>query len=232
MTYMLITIIYSIGAVLESTFGFAGNVLALSVLSFFIDIKELVPMVLLIGTVLSSAILISDRKSFSSKTLLTMIIPATPGIIIGSLLLGYVSSEVLMTIFSIFLILISLYSLKEYKIPPTLEKVLLFFSGFIHGIIGTGGPSAVSVMKNKLTKSELRTNFAAFFIFLNLLRGTQYVLQGTYTLNDIFKYWWLAFPVLIAVWIGQHIHAKISEKRFKQITSIILLIIGLYLLVS
>lgn len=228
-----ITLAFLFGVFIESVFGFAGTVIAFAILAFFVDIKTLVSLALFIGTLSSISIVITDKKSFVKKEYMMMMIYALPGAILGAFLLNYLSSEILLKILAVFLLGLSLHSFFEPKFSTSSKRVLLFFSGIVHGILGLGGVVAIGTMKNSFShKSQLRVTFAMLFMTLNLIRGTQYFFQQTLDYSEVMKFWWIPLPLFTSVWLGHKVHLKISETIFKKGISILLLFSGIFFLLK
>jgi len=225
---IIIGIGFIVGALVESIFGFGSTIIAYLIIGLFIDFKTAIWLGVLIATLTSAFVFLTGIKNLSKKDLFYILLPAIPGLIIGSFLLDYVNSEILLKIFGILIISFTLYDFLKPKIPKFLERFLLLINGFIHGFIGTGGPIPVTIMKNKMDKSALRTTFALYFVILDVMRIVQYYLQNTFNFSETFQYWWLVIAILIVVILGHKIHLNISTKLFKQGISVILLIAGIY----
>lgn len=162
-----------------------------------------------------------------------MILSALPGVILGGILLNYLSSEILLKILALFLIALALYSFFEPKFNSSSKKLLLFFSGITHGLFGLGGVVAIGTMKNSFSnKSQLRITFAMFFISLNFIRGFQYFFQSNLEYSEIIKFWWIPVPLFIVIWLGHKVHLKISERVFKKGISILILLSGIFFLLK
>lgn len=235
MDYITIYIAFALlfGFFIESIFGFAGTTISFSLLAFFVDIKTLISLMLFVATLSSISIILTDRKSFSKKNYITMILSALPGVILGGILLNYLSSEILLKILALFLIALALYSFFEPKFNSSSKKLLLFFSGITHGLFGLGGVVAIGTMKNSFSnKSQLRITFAMFFISLNFIRGFQYFFQSNLEYSEIIKFWWIPVPLFIVIWLGHKVHLKISERVFKKGISILILLSGIFFLLK
>ena len=225
----LILSAFFIGFFIESIFGLGGTIISMTILSFFIDIKTLIFLGIFAGTTASIFVLITDYKNLSFKKFLHMTLYAFLGVILGAISLNIISSETLLKLFAIFLIIFSLHSIfgNKLNIPKFLEKILLFLSGVIHGLFGTGGPFVVAAMKeNFQNKSELRSTLALFFITFNLVRSIQYFQQNSFDFSSIQNYWLIMPCVALAIILGYFIHVKISEKWFRTGISFLLLLSG------
>ncbi|MCH2189270.1 sulfite exporter TauE/SafE family protein [Candidatus Gracilibacteria bacterium] len=229
----IIMMIFFIAFFIESIFGFGGLVISFALLGFFIDIKHAVYLGLYIGIIGSIFILISDYKSLSLQRFREMFVLAFIGVIIGTFIFDFFSSDILLKIFSIFLCVFAVKNLFFPNLNPTtllFKNSLLFSGGLLQGIFGTGGPFSVLAMKNSFkNKSELRTTMALFFIFFNIVRGIQLWIQGNFEYQIIIDYYWLAFVLLGAIILGYQVHVKISERFFHLGINYILLISSILL---
>jgi uncharacterized membrane protein YfcA len=220
----------------ESAIGFGGLMISFSLLSFFLDIKDLIPITVYVGIVASSFILFTDRKSIEWELLIKKIAPfAFIGTIIGVMIIDKLDSAVLLKVFSIFIIVVSVKSLllsksrfyKYIKIPT------LICGGLMQGIYGIGGPFTILAMQNDFTsKSHLRSTLAVYFIFFNIIRMIQFKITGIYGFRDVFAMWWLIVPLGIAIFLGYKLHVRIPETLFKKIINILLLLAGISFLLK
>ncbi|MGM5484574.1 MAG: sulfite exporter TauE/SafE family protein [Nanobdellota archaeon] len=223
MEYLLL-LAFFVGALIESTLGFGGTIIAYSILSFFVDIKIGIFSALFIGSIVNIFVLSTGYKHIK-KDIFRLILMAIPGLLFGAFFLKSISSDWLITLFGIFVIFISLTSFN-------LKRWFMIFNGFIHGILGTGGPLAVQVMEQEMGKKQLRANLALFFLSLNIIRGFQYFIQGTFDFSAISNIWWVPLPIIVAVLAGKRINKMIDERKFRIAIKYALSLMGLYFIVS
>lgn len=222
---------FFIGFVIESIVGFGGTLIAYSFLLFFFDIKALIISTIILPIIASIFILFSDYKSINWKALLIFTPICLVGIPFGIMLFSFLPSNVILKILATFLILFGFRSafFGEIVTKGIASKIIVFLSGVIHGLIGTGGPIAIIGMKTDLkTKSSIRASMAVFFLILNIFRITQLYLTGVEPFS-FFVNVYIAIPMLAGIWIGHKIHKKISESQFKILLSIFFIIAGVLL---
>ena len=175
---LLIAVCFSIGFFIESIVGFGGGMIAYSILGYFMDTKEMIISGLYIGTLSSAAIVFSDYKKFSKKVYFTSIPICFLGTFLGVYIFTSVSSQLMITVLGLLLILLSGKTLffDNIKIPRYLRNILLFKGGISQGLFGIGGPFFVNALKPEFNnKSELRVTIAAFFASFNLARFFQLI---------------------------------------------------------
>jgi uncharacterized protein len=105
-----------------------------------------------------------------------------------------------------------------------------FLAGLVGALFGTGGPFYVAYLTlRQLDKTAFKATIVFIFLFDGAIRITGYGASGFYSSKALVVAI-LALPVLfLGLYIGHHIHLKISKQRFNQIISLILLFSGLVL---
>ena len=230
---LIIGVVFCLCFGVESIFGFGGTILALTFLSFFFDIKEMVALSIFTGFIASIFIFFSEKKSFNKVIYGKILLASIPGLVLGSLFLKNFSSEVIVYIFAGFLIVFSGWTILSPKIsvPSFLKPVINFMGGLFSGILGAPGPFFVASMKDIFqSKAEMRITFAAVFMTLNLLRFPLYIQNEVLDFEKVIPFWWIIIPLLLTIWLGYKIHVKISERFFQVGISILLCLAGFSLL--
>jgi len=105
-----------------------------------------------------------------------------------------------------------------------------FCAGLVGALFGTGGPFYVVYLKlRKLDKQAFRATIAMTFLFDGAIRISAYSLNGFYTSESLIIALFVLPVLFLGLYIGHHIHLKISKKRFNRIISLILLTSGVVL---
>ncbi|MCE3254731.1 MAG: Sulfite exporter TauE/SafE [Rickettsiaceae bacterium] len=219
MTPILIGLVFCIGFFVESIIGFGGTLVAFSVLGFFLDIKELILMAIYIATVASIFVVASDHKTLSKEIFIKSFPFCLIGTIAGSLFFVHNSSQVILFIFGLFLLLLAAKTMffDDIKLPKHFSNLILTAGGISQGVFGIGGPFFAIALKNRFkNKSEMRATLAIFFIAFNMIRILQFSIKGTLNFDLFFTFWWIAAPLAISIHLGHLVHKKISESAFKK----------------
>ena len=85
----IVAVVFFLAFLIESIFGFGGLVISFTILSFFIDTKNMIFLGLYVSIVASVFVIVTDHKSFSKKVFLSMVPIALLGSIIGVFLFSY-----------------------------------------------------------------------------------------------------------------------------------------------
>ena len=228
--FSIIAIIACFAYAIESIFGFGGTIIFLGLSGFFFDFNSLLKLAMIVGLSSGLAVLIQSYRYVSTKHLIKILIYTTPGALIGTYFINYFTSDVLIKIFALILIVYGCFNLFFPNIifPQILKKFFVILGGFIQGIYTIGGPFVLMGYKDSFSsKQELRSTMAGYFFIINSLRALFFVFLGGSYLNIVKTYYPIAFLVMFSVWIGYYVHKKIPEDLFKRLIIIAITLIGI-----
>ena len=217
--------------------GFGSNILALPFLSLFLDIKIIVPVLVL--TVFCNGLprLLTQYRHINLRLYGIMLPLAIIGGIIGVRMTSILPEGVMKLLLSILMLLIALKGLYELHsgwnmrvrktIHPALHSIPVI-GGIMQGAFACGGPLFnIYILLNLQKKEQIRTTqFAigatsSFFIFV------QYLMAGSYQGQTLY-FTLLLFPaVILAYLISEHIFKHIDGRQFLHIVYLVLFFAGL-----
>lgn len=180
----------------------------------------------------SAGRIIFFHKSINKRLLILFGIPGVIFTFIGAILVRYISSEFLEFFLGAFLltyVLISVlnpeFSVKASKVNSTAGGIL---SGFISGIIGTGGIIKSAFLTSfKLEKSVYIATAASISFIIDIIRISIYLSEG-YLSSQYYIYIPVLFTIaLIGSFIGKNIVNMISEKRFRVFVLVVIALMSL-----
>jgi len=227
---------------IETTTGFGATVIALGLGALVFPLKELVPMLVILGIIQSGFIVARGFFHIQWKILLTRILIFSGiGLPLGIWFYRHFPSEQLKILLGVFIVLVSSYeiyklTIKKAKIPPLSlisSIILLICGGFIHGIFATGGPLIVYYAGREIkNKAQFRSTLSLLWLVLNFVLLVSYLLSDKIN-QDNLKMTGLLLPALVlGIVLGEIFHKKVQEQTFKLIVQIILLITGVSILSS
>lgn len=150
---------------------------------------------------------------------------------LGALLVSLVSQDLFKGILGAFLVVYALLSLwkDNLQTKPTLFNAILggSLSGFLAGLIGTGGALRGAFLTSfSLPKEKYIATAAIIALAVDLTRIPVYLTQGF--LQS--KYYWylpvLFVLALFASFIGKHIVDKFPYRLFRKVVLIAILLVG------
>ncbi|NJM80880.1 MAG: sulfite exporter TauE/SafE family protein [Flavobacterium sp.] len=211
--------------------GFGSSVFFVPLASFFFDFQTVLGLTAIFHLSSNSSKIALFRKGLDKKLLLNIGIPSVIFVIIGGLLSKYLDTFILKILLAIFLIGFSLLFIikKELIIKPERKESIIggSFSGFTAGLLGTGGAiRGITMAAFNLEKSVFIATSAAIDFAIDFTRTIVYISNG-YIHKEYLIYVPFLFVIgLVGTYIGKYILQFIPQDRFKQISLILVLIIG------
>ena len=235
MKEFIFLIVLFIANIIQAITGFAGTVLAMPASMFLLGIDDAKVVLNVMALVSGLLIAISSYKSINKKELLKICTIMIIGMCIGIQLCKVISSEWLLIVYGIIIIVVAGKNLlihKEHQLPGILLLCVLIIAGIIHGMFVSGGALLVIYATQVLKeKEEFRATVAPVWVVLNFFLMITQFRSGLVGRADIRLICISILPLLIATWLGKKLVCKVSQRVFLNLTYILLLISGVSLIV-
>ncbi len=234
---ILIFFIVFVASVVKGSTGFGLALIAMPLMSFFLPIKFLVPLITIFNLVTSVIIICQNLDFKYSKDEIIIPIFGVVGIIIGSMLLPAFSDIFLKRVLSIVLIILAIAFLSGYRFK--IRNILRarigagLTSGFLGGLFSIIGPPMVLFLTSLgIDKTRFRLTFTWYSLVTTSVAFISYLLSGIVTLR-ILVFALILLPVLMAgTWIGSRIVKKLPSVAFTSICLWVTLLSGIMIFVS
>lgn len=236
LTPFLISLVFLLAGFIQGMTGFGSALVAIPLLSLFMDIKSAVPLCILNSLVITTYLSLKMRKNLDRRKIIPLCVAAVPGIVIGSTLLKQVDSILIRRTLGVFLVGYSLYSLVITPKPRKLHKMWSYVAGFLSGAIGAafsaGGPPAiVYTALNDWQKDTIKATVSGFFLFNSYLIAVVHAVNGLTTI-EIFTYFMISAPVvLLGTVLGSICYGKIPHGLYLKIIFAFLALMGIIMTV-
>ncbi len=210
--------------------GFGSGLIAIPLLTFMFPLSFVVPVLGLLsysGTVMQSAQL---HREASWRDVLPLIPFSIAGVSLAIWLLVNIESRLLAMWLGVFVLLYSAYSLlpvREFTGGRAWAVPAGALGGMVGALFGTGGPFYVIYLKmRQLDKRHFRASIVLTFLLDGGARILGYAMSGLYT-KQVLVMLVILFPVLwLGMYVGNHLHIRINQRRFNQVISVLLLLSG------
>lgn len=217
--------------------GFGSNILALPFLSLFLDVKTIVPVLVL--TVLFNGVprLLSQYRSINLHVYFYMLPLAALGGVCGIHLSNILHEgwmKLLLALLMMFIAGKGLWEMQSSWRPALHQKKnpLIFCIPFLGGIMqaafACGGPIFnIYILLNLQKKEEIRaTQFAIGATSASMI-ALQYLMTNTYQGQTLHFVFLLIPAVLLAYVVSEHIFKRINGQQFLRMVYIVLILAGL-----
>jgi uncharacterized protein len=233
----LLALIVLLAYTIEAVTGFGSIVIALSLGALFMPVPLLLPVLVPLNIMMTGWLGWRLRRQIDLVLLTRRILPLMAiGTVSGYLLLPSLGEIWLKPIFALLIIWFSsrelwrMYRARSVVHPRWLTAPLMFFAGVTHGLFASGGPLLVYALAGtRLDKARFRATLVSVWFLLNSMLTIAFLLDGRLVplLPQVAM---LACLLPAGVWLGEHIHHRIDESRFRQWVYLMLLVSGLALL--
>lgn len=235
MKEFLFVVIVFMANVIEGITGFAGTMLAMPASIGLIGMQEAKSVLNLVAILASLRIAVSNRQNIQIKQTITVILWMSLGMGIGVSLFDHLAVEILLPCYGGLIAAVSFHGLfvkHNVKLPKIGLIFVVILAGVIHGMFLSGGALLVIYGVNVLKdKAIIRATLAPVWIALNLILLLQELIAGTINNRIVFLFSICIFPTLLALYLGEFLHKKLSQELFIRVTYILLLLSGVSLVV-
>lgn len=211
--------------------GFGSSMFFVPIAGYFMDFYSVLGITALYHVISNTTKIYFFRKGYNKRLIISLGIPAVIFVVLGAILSKYLGVELLQISLAIVLITVSLVLLifKNIFIRPTTGNAIAggVLSGFIAGLVGTGGAiRGITLSAFNLKPEVFIATSAIIDLAIDLSRSVTYTMNGYVHSHDLYL-----IPILMVVSItgtftGKRILDFIPEKNFKTIVLSLILIIG------
>lgn len=221
--------------VLGTVGGFGSSVYFVPMASYFMDFQSVLGITALYHLSSNLSKMGFFRKGIDRKLLLHLGVPAVVLVALGAWFSQFVDPRWLSVGLGVFLLVFSLWLLanRDAGIRPTRRNALSggAVSGFMAGLLGTGGAIRGAVMAAfNLKKEQFVATSAVIDLGIDLSRTVVYAQNGYIHRHDLYL-----VPILIGISIagtlaGKMILNRINQAKFRRIVLVLLFAIALFTL--
>lgn len=212
--------------------GFGSSVFFVPIGNFYFDFHSVLGLTAVFHLASNLSKIVLFREGLNKNLLLYIGLPSALFVILGGLLSKYIQGYWLEILLGIFLVAMSLIFLikKDLIIPPNKKNATLggVFSGFSAGLLGTGGAiRGLTMAAFNLEKSVFIATSAAIDMMIDLTRTVVYYKNGFIHQHDMIYIPFLFVIGLLGSYLGKQLLAYIPQVKFRMISLILILLIGL-----
>lgn len=236
---LFVFVAYSI----ETVTGFGSIVIALSLGALILPIHEMLPVLVPLNICMTGYLALRHRRSIHWPTLLKLILPMMgAGTLLGYGLRPWLGDAGLRSLFALLIIWFAareLFFMWRSTAPANGKlhgawwtRSWMLLAGVTHGLFASGGPLLVySLSGTELDKARFRATLITVWLSLNTLLTLIFAIDGSLlpALPRVAAF----LPIIVSgVILGEWMHHRISEQRFRVAVFLLLLLTGIALLIA
>lgn len=234
---ILFFLILFFACIVSGLVGFGSNILALPFLSLFLDVKTIVPVLVL--TVLCNGIprLLTQYGSVNLMVYLYMLPLAMLGGVIGVQAASVLPEGIMKLLLSMLMLIISIKGLWElqskFQLKPQKKHhpalyLVPIIGGIMQGAFACGGPIFnIYILLKLQKKEEIRATQFAIGATSATFIALQYLMSGVYQGQTLHFVFLLLPAVLLAYVVSEHIFKRINGQQFLHLVYVVLILAGL-----
>jgi uncharacterized membrane protein YfcA len=235
---MILAAIVFLGFVVEATAGFGATVVTVSLAAQVLPIDHVLAVFTPVNLVLSGTLAARHRRAVDLRFLARRVLPwMGGGMVLGLALFQVRHLGFLRPAFACFVVVLAAAELLRRRdtppepLPRAASAGALAGAGVIHGLFACGGPLAVYAIGREIPdKGRFRATLSALWLAFHVVLIVNYTASGVLGPATLKESVWLLPSLLLGLLAGEQLHRRVSERRFRQVVSAILLAAGLALL--
>ena len=226
-----------LGSTVKTTAGFGFALVAVPLLLPFMDLKDIVPIILPLVLINDYAITIANKDTLKPRTIFIMAASAIITIPIGLFILHNASIIILKLSISILILITALFLISGRTINIKKEKIASAIAGAFSGILvstsGLSGPPVTLLLINqKWNKIDFRNNLALYFSIIDSVTIFSFIVTGLINFNSIMVDILLIPSVICGYMLGKVLLKYINQYTFTKITIIIIVFGSVFTIMS
>ncbi len=232
--YLLLSLVTFLAGFTQGLSGFGSLLLALPLLTLFMDIKTVIPLLALHALAITALLLIQLWKHLEWGKISPLLFGSIPGIFLGVFLLKTLDTRIIQFILGLILVAYPLVSMKQRLIKPMKAwwaYVFGFFAGCLGGTLSASGPPVIIYTAiQPWGKDTIKATLQGFFIASGVLVVFVQAAHGLMT-SSVLNLFLISLPsLLIGTYAGSFFYGKISDQTYRKIMLILLGLLGLFTL--
>ncbi|MCF8070153.1 MAG: sulfite exporter TauE/SafE family protein [Desulfobacterales bacterium] len=234
--YAYISVVFLLAGFVQGLTGFGSALVAIPILTLFIDVKEAVPLTVLNGLVISLVLSLQLKKNIMWDKIFPLLAGIVPGILTGMTILKNVSSANIKFCLGIMLIAYGFYGLRYHIRQRKLFRIWGCLAGFGSGAIGAafaaGGPPAIIYLTlTGRSKNEIKATLAFFFLINSIMTAAAHAAGGLTTRQVLYDFSVSFIFLLLGIYTGIWCYRKFKTEGYRKIVLLFLIITGILMIV-
>jgi len=212
--------------------GFGSSVFFIPIATYFLDFQSALGITAIFHVSSNISKIALFKKGINKHLLIYLGIPAVIAVIIGAVLTKYINIKMLELVLAFFLMISSLLLLifSKFKLDANKTNSISggLLSGFVAGLIGTGGAIRGMVLAAYDISTDVFIATSAFIdLGIDLSRSVVYAVNGFVHKSDLYLIPILFVVSFVGTYLGKLILKKFSKEQFKKIVLVLIFVTGL-----
>lgn len=233
----LVALIFLLAGFTQGVTGFGSALVAMPLLTLFMDVKTAVPLCMLNGLIITSFLSLRLRRNLDWAKIMPLFFGCLPGILVGARFLREADSGVIKILLGIMLVGYALFGLLGRLQPRRIGRPWAWLAGFATGVIGSafsagGPPVIIYTTLTGWTKDDIKATLSVFFLITGFFMAAAHLANGLTTATVLHYFGLSATFVLMGVWTGSIFAGRIRRDTYLRIVLLLLVAMGVMMIIS
>ena len=231
--------VVALGYTVQTVTGFGSMLVCVTLGAQLLPIQEVIVLTVPISLLQTGTIAIRDRDAIDWRLLLVQVLPLMGlGLVVCRLTIAEQPGDWMRIAFGVLVLILSVRELvvlwrarladgkAQRRLSRPAHVAALLGAGVVHGLYATGGPLLVyAVGRGGHDKRAFRSTLSVVWFVLNAALSVIFLVDGHYDGSHAVDLLWLAPAVPVGLAVGELLHHRVDERRFK-ITVFALLVLA------
>lgn len=225
---VFLVLVVFLSSTVKTTAGFGFALISVPLLLPFMELNEIVPIILPLVLINDYAITLRNKGLLKPKVIVPMASAATVGIPLGILILSHASMYMLKIVVSLVILVAASLLFSGKTLPIRKEGLASIFAGFLSGVLVStsglsGPPITLFLINQQWQKLEFRNNLGLYFAIVDSIAVVSLLVSG-FIDNQSLRLDLMLIPSVIAGYLlGNVLLKSIRQDVFVRITVLIII---------
>ncbi len=229
--YVFLGAIFLAAGFTQGVSGFGAALVAMPLLTLFLDVKVAVPLCMLNGLLITLYLSLQLKSHMDWRKIRPLFFGCIPGVIIGVYLLNKINSDLLKILLGCLIIAYAVYRLMWESVEVKLREKWGYIAGFASGVIGAafsagGPPTIIYVSLTGWKKDEIKATLSLFFFSTGVLISTGHAVSGLINSLVLSYFASSCLFTIVGVYMGSLCYNHIRQETYIRIMLILLVLLG------
>ena len=236
--YLFLAAVVFLAAFIQGVTGFGSGLVAMALVPLFMELRDAVPVVALLGLAVNGVIMLQLRQHIDRRKVLPMVLGALAGVPVGVYALKTLDPQILKLVLGLILVGYVGYALlagdeHRFRVGDPWGLLAGGLGGVLGGAFNTSGPPVILYVTLKdWSKDAIKASLQVFFVAISLTAIPLHIIAGNLHTQHL-PLAGLALPVLLlGVWVGTKVYDHIDGDAFRKVVLVGLAVMGVFYVVQ
>ncbi len=225
----------------QTAIGFGSMVICMTIAASFWPVLELPPLLVPLSIAQTGLVILRHHHAVDRRLLLRRVLPLMGGgTAVGLAIAGIAEASWVRPALGALILTLAGRELWRARLTepppppsPAVSVAALLGAGVVHGVYATGGPLLVWALgREDLDRHTFRATLTAVWLILGVVLLATFVARDQVTAVTLTTSGLLAVPMLVGIGVGEAMHARVDEARFRTVVWGVLALAALPLIVK